>query len=258
MIMSENSSNPAPASRRDFVSTLAIGSLAAAAAACAKPSSGSTVPAPATGAPAAPAVAPAPRPAGVPIQLPPTKDDGPWDMSWLDRMDRARHKLVFDLGAYLDGGGLYYAKNYLNGMRDGWAVEAPEVLPLLGVSGNAYPVVFSDPVWEKYRYGASSKTNDPRTGQVATRNVFWKPRAGEPMAEFGVDVLQARGAQFLFCNNVFRGVIRQAMRETNRPYAEVRAELKAGLLPGVIVVPAMVAAMAMAQSRGAGYVFAGV
>ena len=53
-------------------------------------------------------------------------------------------------------------------------------------------------------------------------------------------------------------MIRRAIGETGRSYAEVRAELKAGFLPGVIVVPAMVAGMAMAQSRGAGYVFAGV
>jgi intracellular sulfur oxidation DsrE/DsrF family protein len=37
----------------------------------------------------------------------------------------------------------------------------------------------------------------------------------------------------------------------------VRAELKAGFLPGVTVVPAMVAAMAMAQAKGAAYVYAG-
>lgn len=165
---------------------------------------------------------------------------------------------MFDVGAYLNGGGLYYAKNYLNGMRDGWGVESPDVLPLLGISGDASPIVFSDQIWEKYHYGMSSKTNDPRTSQPAIRNVFWHPRAGEPMVEFGVDVLQARGAQLLMCNNVFRGVIRGAMRETGRSYAEVRAELKAGFLPGVIVVPAMVAAMAMAQSRGSAYVFAGV
>lgn len=165
---------------------------------------------------------------------------------------------MFDLGAYLGGGGLYYAKNYLNGMRAGWGADAPDVLPLLGVSGDAYPLVFGDGIWEKYCFGASSKTTDPRTGQLAIRNVFWKPRAGAPMAEFGVDVLQARGAQLLLCNNVFRGVIRRAIGETGRPYGEVRAELKTGLLPEVIVVPAMVAAMAMAQSRGAGYVFAGV
>lgn len=178
-------------------------------------------------------------------------------MTWLDRLDRAKYKLVFDIGAYLNGGGLYYAKNWLNGMRDGWGVEAPDVFPFLGVSGDAYPIVFQDAIWKKYRYGAASKTNDPRTKAPAVRNVFWKPLSTEPMAEFGVDVLQARGAELFLCNNVFRGVIRGVMRESGRPYAEVRAELVAGLLPGVTVVPAMVAAMSMAQSRGAGYVFAG-
>ncbi len=234
----------APPSRRDFVSSLAAGGFAAAAI---RPRQ----------IPMTPAEGRAEEPAQPPVQLPPTKDDGPWDMSWLDRVDRAKYKLMFDVGAYLNGTGLYYAKNYLNGMRDGWGIEAPKVLPLLGVSGDAYPIVFGDAVWEKYHYGVSSKTNDSRTGQPAIRNVWWQPKAGEPMVEFGVDVLQARGCQMLLCNNVFRGVIRRAMQETSRPYAEVRAELKAGLLPGVIVVPAMVAAMAMSQAHGATYVFAG-
>jgi hypothetical protein len=245
-------------SRRDFISSLAAGGVATAAAGCARSPTAAPSPqaqaAPPTG--RAPAVAS--QAAQAPIQLPPAREDGPWDMSWLDRMAGAEFKLVFDVGAYLNGGGLYYAKNYLNGMRDGWSIEAPRVLALLGISGDAAPIVFSDPIWEKYQYGVKSKTNDPRTGQPAIRNVFWKPRAGEPMVEFGVDVLQARGAQLLFCNNVFRGVIRGVMRETGRPYAEVRSELRAGMLPGVIVVPAMVAAMAMAQAKGAAYVFAGV
>ena len=73
----------------------------------------------------------------------------------------------------------------------------------------------------------------------------------------GVDVLQKRGAQLIFCNNVFRGVIRRTMAATQRSYEDVRSELKANFLPGVIVVPAMVAAMAMVQARGAGYVYAG-
>lgn len=243
----------APASRRSFVAQLGAGGLALAATACASTSAGA-----AAAAPTQSAQTPA-RPGrnAPPIPIPPTSEDGPWDHSWLERVATARHKLVFDIGAYQQGGGLYYAKNYLNGMRDGWGATAPDVLPILGISGDAYPLIFNDAVWEKYGYGESSKTNDRRTGQVAIRNVFWQPRTDEPMAEFGVDVLQQRGAQFIFCNNVFRGVIRGAMAKTQRPYAEVRSELTANLLPGVIVVPAMVAAMAMAQERGASYVFAG-
>ncbi|MGE0556168.1 MAG: twin-arginine translocation signal domain-containing protein [Gemmatimonadales bacterium] len=233
---------PSP-SRRDFVSTLALGGISLGLGA------GSTG--------GERTVEAALVPDQEPVQLPPARDDGPWDMSWLDRVSEAEHKLVFDIGAYQEGGGLYYAKNYLNGMRDGWGIEAPRVLPILGVSGSAYPIVFGDDIWARYEYGASSKSNDPRTGKPAVRNIFWQPKPGEPMAEFGVDVLQARGCQLLFCNNVFRGVIRGVMAKTKRPYAEVRAELNAGFLPGVIVVPAMVAAMSLAQARGAGYVFAG-
>lgn len=252
-------------SRRNFVVHLGLGGMALAASACA----GTTPPvaAPAPVAPAAPqpnaaapaAAAPAPAVSRTPpAPIPPTSGDGPWDMSWLERTGAAKYALVFDVGALQNGGGLYYAKNYLNGMRDGWGAAAPQVMPILGISGDAFPVVFNDAIWAKFGFGASSKTTDSRTGQPAMRNVWWQPKAGEPMVEHGVDVLQGRGAQFLLCNNVFRGVIRRAMAQTQGSYADVRAELKAGLLPGVIVVPAMVAAMSMAQSRGASYVVAGV
>jgi hypothetical protein len=178
-------------------------------------------------------------------------------MSWLDRLGGAPFKMIFDIGSYQDGGGLHYAMNYLNGMRDGWGVEAPDVIAVLGISGDAYPIVFDDVIWNTYKLGESSKTRDPRTGQVATRNVWWQPRASEPMADHGVDVLQRRGAQVIFCNNVFRGVIRRLMAQTGRPYADMRAELRANFLPGVVLVPAMVAAMGMAQAHGCAYVYAG-
>jgi len=251
-----------PTSRRGFMTTLGLSGIALAASGCAPSVSVVTTAPAATPAatppavPAAPSTAPqAPR--TPPVTLPPAKADGPFDLTWLDRLSTTRYKLMFDIGAYQNGGGLYYAKNYFNGMRDGWGVESPDVVALLGISGDAFPIVFNDSIWAKYKYGESSKTTDSRTGLPAVRNVFWEPRAGESMAEFGVDVLQRRGAQLFLCNNVFRGVIRRAMAGSSRPYDEVRAELKAGFLPGVTVVPAMVAAMAMAQAKGAAYVYAG-
>jgi hypothetical protein len=249
-----------PASRRHFLTSVGLGSLALAASACAPASTGavSSAPAPAP-APTPPTTQGSARPGrnAPPVQIPPTSADGPWDHSWLDRLASARYKLVFDIGAYQSGGGLYYARNYLNGMRDGWQVETPAVIAILGISGDAYPIIFNDAMWEKHAMGESSKTTDPRTGVTAVRNIWWQPRAGESMAEFGVDVLQRRGAQFLFCNNVFRGVIRGIMARTQRSYTDVRAELAANMLPGVVVVPAIVAGMAMAQANGAGYVYAG-
>jgi hypothetical protein len=178
-------------------------------------------------------------------------------MTWLDRVAAAKHRMLFDIGSYDDGGGLHYARNYLNGMRDGWGAEAPDVIAILGISGNAYPLVFNDAMWAKYAFGESTKTNDPRTLSAAQRNVFWQAKDGEPMADYAVDVLQRRGAQVIFCNNVFRGVLRGLMAKTGRKYDDLRHELSSNFLPGVIVVPAMVAAMGVAQSRGCAYVYAG-
>lgn len=250
-----------PASRRDFLTHAGLGTLALAASACAPAAKAAvaTTPAPQPAAAAATPASGNARPGrnAPQIPIPPTSEDGPWDHSWINRLATAKYKLVFDIGAYQNGGGLYYARNYLNGMRDGWKAESPDVVAIMGISGDAYPIIFNDAMWAKYTMGESSKTTDVRTGATAVRNVWWQPKAGEPMVEFGVDVLQKRGAQFLFCNNVFRGVIRGVMSRTQKPYAEVRAELKANMLPGVIVVPAIVAGMAMAQANGAGYVYAG-
>jgi hypothetical protein len=241
-----------PSARREFLAQLALAGFALTATSCAS----HVNPPPASAAPA-PTPPSAVQSGAPPVPLPPTANDGPWDMTWLDRLAGARFKLVFDIGAYQNGGGLYYARNYLNGMRDGWGVETPGVIAVLGISGDAYPIIFNDVIWAKYKFGESSKTKDPRTGQFATRNVWWQPRQGEPMAEFGVDLLQRRGAQFVFCNNVFRGVIRRLMAQTGGSYGDVRGELSANFLPGVVVVPAMVAAMGMAQAHGCGYVYAG-
>ena len=169
----------------------------------------------------------------------------------------ARNKQFFDVGAYAEGGALFYAKNYLNGMRDGYGWEYPDVQVVMGMHGDAWPILLNDAMWAKFELGKSKKTKDPRTGTWATRNVFWQPKAGEEMFEYGYDALQKRGAVFLLCNNVLRFVVRSLASTSGSAYEPMRKELVAGFLPGVTVVPAMVAACGLAQSRGCSYVYAG-
>ena len=228
----------APLPRRDFLGAVAVAGAALAVGACATAAGGSAA--------GMPAMAPAP----------PAKDDGPFDHSWLDRLT-AKHKQIFDVPSYEDGGGLVLARNYLNGLRDGFGLEAPDVHAVLGIHGDAAPVVFSDAIWAKYAWGKDTKTKDPRTGAWALRNVYWQARPGEDTYESSVDRLQSRGSQFLFCNNVMRYLARSMASRHGTTYAAMRAELVAGLLPGVIVVPAMVTALGMAQERGCSYVYVG-
>jgi hypothetical protein len=227
-------SSPVPVPRRDFLGTLALAGATLAVARRAQ----------AVGGAAGKASAPAPQ------------AQEPWDNSWLDRLT-ARHKQIFDIPTYGEGAGLFYAKNYLNAQRDAYGAQYPDVQAVLGIRGEAYPIVFGDAIWDKYEFGKRSKTKDPRTGKWARRNVLWQARQGEDLAEYTVDVLQSRGAQFLFCNNVLRFVTLMLAGSAGVSDAAMRAELIAGLLPKVIVVPAMVVALGLAQEHGCAYVYAG-
>jgi hypothetical protein len=222
--------------RREFLGTLAFGGVALAVGACTTAASTSQAPLPAA---------------------PPAAKEGPWDSSWLDQLT-AKHKQIFDVSAYADGGGLFYAKNYFNAHRDAFGTTYPDVQAVLGIHGDAYPIVFTDAIWARYDFGRRVKAKDPRTGKPALRNVLWQPREGEEMYEYSVNALQPRGAKFILCNNVLRFITRTLARETRATYEATRTELIAGLLPNVTVVPAMVVALGLAQERGCSYVYAGV
>jgi len=221
--------------RREFLETLALGGVALAVGACVTASSRSQAPLPAA---------------------PPATKEGPWDSSWLDQLT-AKHKQVFDIPTYANGDGLFYVKNYFNAHRDAYGMAFPDVQAVLGIHGDAYPIVFADGIWAKYDFGRRVKADDPRTGKPALRNVLWQPRDGEDVYEYSVNALQPRGAKFILCNNVLRFVTRTLAGQTGATYDATRAELIAGLLPNVTVVPAMVVALGLAQEHGCAYVYAG-
>jgi hypothetical protein len=141
--------------RREFIGTLALGGVALAVGACATSTSANEAPLPAA---------------------PPASKDGPWDSSWLDQLT-AKHKQIFDVPAYADGGGLFYAKNYFNAHRDAFGTTYPDVQAVLGIHGDAYPIVFADAIWAKYDFGRRIKAKDPRTGKPAPR-APWRRKRG--------------------------------------------------------------------------------
>lgn len=159
--------------------------------------------------------------------------------------------------SYQNGSGLEYTRNYFDALRDAFNLGAPDVQAVVGVHGSAAFLAFDDDLWKKYRFGERVRARDPRTGTWALRNIFWRTRDGEAMHDFSVDRLQARGATFIFCNNLMRELTVNLATKRGTTYAAMRAELVNGLLPGVTLVPAMVLALGMAQQRGCAYVYAG-
>jgi len=226
------------ATRRDFLGQLATAGVALAAGACASAGSHPGV---------APQVAVS---GGAGSRIDPEKDRS-WDMSWVNRIS-GRHKQVFDIGVLGDGRGLRTVRNYLNAYRDALGVNPPDVTAVAAMVAAGH-INFNDAIWAKYGFGEESGTKDPRTGSWVTRNVFRRAEAGEAMASFSVEALQARGVVFWQCNNALKGITARLATKMQMPPETIRAELIAGLLPGVYLVPAHTMAIGMAQERGCTY-----
>jgi intracellular sulfur oxidation DsrE/DsrF family protein len=120
-----------------------------------------------------------------------------------------------------------------------------------------------DRLWAKYGLGKLFEANDPETKQPATRNPFWKPKAGAYKIPgvgeilIGINELQANGVMFCVCAaaiNVYSAVTAQAM---NLKHEDVKNDLMSGILPGIQPVPSGVWALGRAQDHGCGYIFAG-
>ncbi len=173
-----------------------------------------------------------------------------FDLQWIDDL-KGRHQQIFDMAdsdPASEPPPLRLPRNYMDGFRDVYRREFPEVRTIVGISGRAFPVNASDRLWEKYALGERSKIIDPVTKQPATRNIFMDD------ATLGVKALQARGTIFWQCAIALSGIAQQLATARKLPVAEVRADLAAGLNPGVRIVPSHVMALGLVQEKGATYV----
>ena len=163
---------------------------------------------------------------------------------WLTGLKGA-HRCLFDFPGHGAGLPLIHVYNYVNTYRT--AYGAP-------------PGSVNDLVWEKYKIGELLKLTDPVTRLPSTRNMFFRPRAGDPVffggafAVAGIESLQRMGTTFLMCNNAFQSWMAFLSGSgTKGNPAGIEREIRANLLPGVVTVPAMVIAIEKAQAAGVAY-----
>lgn len=181
-------------------------------------------------------------------------DPREFDHRWVKSL-KAPRRIVFDVQALGAGVPLLRASNYFDTMRDEFGAREGGAQAVLALHMGAMAIAFDDAAWEKYQLGerAGAAARDPATGKPHVRNIFASEAAGDPYAAVAVPALQRRGAIFLFCNNVLRGLTASLARRRGETPELVRAALIASFLPDVVLVPAVVAATAVAQENGCAY-----
>ena len=183
---------------------------------------------------------------------------------WLDRLT-ARHRCLFDFPQHGDGMPLIHILNYLNTYKNAYGEPASSVNAvgtLYGAPGTpaSIPLGWNDAMWDKYKIGELLRLTDPATKAPSKRNMFYRPRPGDPvlaggaMTTAGIENLQRMGVLFLMCNNAFQAWMSfLSGNGTKGNAAEIDRDIRANLLPGVVPVPAMVIAIEKAQGKGIAY-----
>lgn len=175
---------------------------------------------------------------------------GPWDMSWLDRLT-GKHRQVFDLSDLEIG--LVVVRNWLDAFHEVYGLEHTQLNAVVGIGGHAFAINATDELYRKFPIGQEWHVTDPATGQPADRNPFLDGGTQVPFIGAGVRPLMERGVIFWQCNNALHGVAAQLAAAVKRPPPEIYRELRAGLNPGVILVPAHTMLIGLCQERGCSY-----
>ncbi|MFI5244014.1 MAG: hypothetical protein ACHQQR_02230 [Gemmatimonadales bacterium] len=237
-----------PTNRRRFIASVAGGTAALAAAGF---SAGELL---AQGGP------------GIPNYPPP---QGGWDMSWLDRVGRAKHRQVFDAPDVADGLALTHASLVLRGYADVYQTSDADMAAVIVYRHQGLPAVMNDDMWSRLKLGERTKVKDPATNEFALRNPYLKLKPGEANAPpgpegggggggntplSGLDSLISRGVIVLCCNLALIQHGGRLARAESMSIEDARAAVIAALVPGVIRMPSGVFAVMRAQEAGCHFV----
>jgi intracellular sulfur oxidation DsrE/DsrF family protein len=126
---------------------------------------------------------------------------------------------------------------------------------------SAFPYALDDSLWAKYKFGETSKINDPITKSAAIANPFWNTKPDEfkipgiGAVELGMRDLQASGVMFCVCEVALTVNAAGVAEKMKIDPVAVKNEWTSGLLPGVQLVPSGVWAIGRAQEHGCAYCY---
>lgn len=182
-----------------------------------------------------------------------------WDLSWIERIERATDRAVFDwptLGDPADSIVLQIAERYLDNCNTVYRQRSFDACVVLNIRTQAVPAAFTDSLWERYSLGTEYNVKDPNTQQPATRNPFWY-RAPSPVPGIVLPTLAdlvQRGAIILVCDFALGHLSKRLAAKAGRGADAVHQDLRSALAPSAFAVPSGIFGMARAQNSGCAFV----
>ena len=181
---------------------------------------------------------------GFPTYQPP---QGGWDMSWVDKVEKAKHRLVIDSPEVGDGLALTNAQTVLAGYADVYKTTDADMALVVVIRHKAIQMILNDGIWARWKIGEQLNVKDG--GEPAVRNTFAK--GGERGGGSSLEALIQRGVTVLACNLALMRSAGQFATAMNMPVDEARKLFIDSVVPGVVRQTNGVFAVTRAQEAGA-------
>ncbi len=167
-----------------------------------------------------------------------------WDLSWVNRIADAKHRMVFDAGEVDYGTVLFNTWTWLRDYKDVYSAEA-DMAAVMVIRHSAMPIILGDEIWSRLQLGMETKMKDRASGADLLRNPFINKKPEEAAIKRGVIVLG--------CNMALGNYVMKLAATERIPEDEARAKIIASLVPGVVLMPSGIFAVSRAQEAGCHY-----
>lgn len=215
--------------RRDFLETLALGTLAASAGSLFQP--GDAV---------------AQGPAG-----------SHWDLSWTNRL-KGKRRGIFDVTEIEDGYGVWRAIIWRKQYAQVFGIAEANLSTVVNIRHNGIALALAQEYWDRYNIAAEWKVKDPATRQPTRKNPICARTGDDALpaqfADFTIENLMETGGIVLACALAFRDCVDRVAKADGISMEEADKKTRAMLIPGVILQPSGIFSAVLAQENGCRYV----
>ncbi len=174
---------------------------------------------------------------------------------WLMNLS-AKHKMVFDVLKNNDGVFMVGLGNYLNGYNTDGTPDK-DINAVVVFRHIMVICAINDDMWEKYKFGEVFKLNDPKTGEFAKNNVYWKDNLVADLANFTIHRMQKRGVLFGVCAKGLDSVHEHIAMVYKLSKSDITKEISANMLPDIEIIPSGLWGVDRAQEQGCNYCYTG-
>jgi hypothetical protein len=180
-----------------------------------------------------------------------------WDLTWVKKLT-GKYRAVFDVAQVEDGYGVWRAILWRKQYSTIFGVPEKSLSTVVVIRHDGIALALNNEFWDKYGIAKKWNVHDPASRQPFQRNPVIQRTGAAALpgefAGFSLEDLQAGGAVILACALALRDCAQLVIDQDKVAYEDAMNQVRKMLVPGVIMQPSGIFAVVLAQDNGCRFV----